>query len=78
TLDVLEGLGDLAGRLKALHVETEAVPFFRGQRLDGEVTAFLSDRGFDMIQREGRQAVTGNVVGQQYDSVWIHRRYLRR
>lgn len=77
TLDVLEGLGDLADRLKALHVETEAVPFFRGQRLDGEVTAFLSDLGFDMIQRDGRQAMAGNVLGQQYDSVWIHRRHMR-
>lgn len=78
TLDVLEGLGDLANRLKALHVETEAAPFFRGQRLDGAVTAFISACGFDMVRREGRQAVTGSIVGQQYDSVWIHRRYLRR
>lgn len=76
TLDVLEGSGDLLGDLKALHVETEAVPFFRGQRLDTEVTGFLSARGFEMILREGRVGTTGHVVGQQYDSVWIRKGYL--
>jgi FkbM family methyltransferase len=75
TLDVLEGLGEFAGGLKALHVETEAVPFFRGQRLDDAVTAVLSGHGFQIIQREGRQGVTGKIVGQQYDTIWVHRRY---
>jgi FkbM family methyltransferase len=78
TLDVLEGLGDLASGLKALHVESEDAPFFRGQRLDPEVTVFLQSLGFGMVQREGRLAVTGPVAGPQYDSVWIHRRFLRR
>ena len=78
TLDVLEGMGPLVEGLKALHVETEAVPFFRGQRLDPEVTAFLSQRGFEMIRRVGREGTTGHVVGQQYDSIWIPARYLRR
>ena len=78
TLDVLEGFGDLLGDLKAVHVETEAVPFFRGQRLDSEVTQFLSAHGFRMIQREGRIARTGDVVGEQYDSIWIPERYLPR
>lgn len=78
TLDVLEGLGDLAPRLGALHVESEEVPFFRGQRLDGEVGACLESLDFELVQREGRQAATDRVVGQQYDSVWIHRRYTRR
>ncbi len=75
TLDVLEGSGGIADRLKALHVETEAVPLFRGQRLDDEVTRFLSAHDFRMVWREGRQAVAGPIFGQQYDSVWIHRRY---
>lgn len=75
TLDVLEGCGALVDGLKALHVESEAVPFFRGQRLDQAVTRFLSERGFRMVYREGRQGVTGQIVGQQYDSVWISGRY---
>ena len=78
TLDVFEGMGQLVERLKAIHVETEAVPFFRGQRLDPEVTAFLTKRGFELVQREGRVATTGHVVGQQYDSTWIAARYLQR
>jgi FkbM family methyltransferase len=77
TLDVLEGLGDLAPSLKALHVESEAVPFFRGQRLDPEVTNFLQVLDFEMVQREGRLAMSGSILGPQYDSVWIHRRFLR-
>lgn len=77
TLDVLEGLGDLAPRLKALHVESEAVPFFRGQRLDPEVTNLLQVMDFEMVQREGRLAMSGAILGPQYDSVWIHRRFLR-
>lgn len=75
TLDALEGLGGLASGLKALHVETEDVPFFRGQRLDDAVSSVLTGHGFRMIQREGRQGVTGQIVGQQYDSIWIHGRY---
>lgn len=78
TLDVLEGLGGLLGDLKALHAETEAVPFFRGQRLDDEATRFLSAHGFRMTQREGRIARTGDVVGEQYDSIWISERYMPR
>jgi FkbM family methyltransferase len=75
TLDILEGAGDLLDRMKALHVETESAPLFRGQRLDDEVTRFLSARSFRMVWRLGRQAVAGPIVCQQYDSVWIHRRY---
>jgi FkbM family methyltransferase len=78
TLDVLEGLGGLATGLKALHVESEDVPFFRGQRLDAEVSACLRGLGFDMVRRDGRLAITGRIAGPQYDSVWIHRRFLRR
>ncbi len=77
TLDVLEGLGGLETGLKALHVETEDVPFFRGQRLDDAVTVSLTGHGFRMVQREGRQGVTGPIVGRQYDTIWVHRRYVR-
>jgi hypothetical protein len=76
TMEVLEGFRSDLEKVSALHVESEEVPFFRGQRLDPEVTALLRAAGFEMVARTERQAVAGEVVGRQYDSVWIARRWV--
>jgi FkbM family methyltransferase len=76
TLEVLEGFRKGLDRVAALHVESEEVAFFRGQRLDPEVTEMLSSAGFSQVARTERQAVTGEIVGRQFDSVWVARRFL--
>ncbi len=68
TLELLEGMGNLLKTVKIMHIETEDYPFFKGQKLDNEVTKFLLDSGFEMIEKS-RCVITKGA--HQFDSVWI-------
>jgi FkbM family methyltransferase len=68
TLEVLEGMGDILKTVKIMHIETEDYPFFKGQKLDNEVTKFLLDNGFTVLKKSRCVLTAGNY---QLDSVWI-------
>jgi FkbM family methyltransferase len=65
TLDVLEGTHGILRTVKIMHVETETVEYFKGQRLHDEVVRFLVAAGFMPI------AMHGDLGQHQYDSVWV-------
>lgn len=68
TYEVLEGMGKLLSTVKIMHIETEDYPFFKGQKLDDEVVAFLLLNKFTMIERSSC-SIVGNC--HQFDSVWV-------
>ena len=69
TLDVLEGAPRCLQSVVALHVETEDVPYFAGQRgLDVDVARLL-DPAFVVVAREA--VLIG--AGHQYETVWVRR-----
>lgn len=72
TYEVLEGLGNLLSDVKIMHIETEDYPFFKGQKLHGEVAKLLHDAGFTMV----RQSRVRIAQGHQFDSVWVNEKYL--
>ncbi len=70
SLEVLRSFGDVLDTVKIMHIETEDYEFFKGQRLHDDVVAFLTSKGFEMID------ISGNDVegrGNQYDSIWINK-----
>lgn len=72
TYEVLVGMGDLLPQTKIMHIETESIQYFKGQKLHGEVAALLSEAGFVMV-RQSRVCIGS---GYQYDSVWLNEKYL--
>jgi FkbM family methyltransferase len=72
TYEVLEGMGELLGQVKIMHIETESIAYFKGQRLHGDVAKLLADSGFSMV----RQSQVKIGAGKQYDSVWVNNEYL--
>ena len=71
TYEVLEGMGDLLKQTKIMHIETESVQFFKGQKLHNAVAELLSS-DFSMI----RQSQVRIGSGYQYDSVWVNNEYM--
>jgi len=73
TYDVFEGMGDLLDTVKIMHIETETVAYFSGQKMlhDG-VCNFLKTLGFTMLKLAGARIQHGT----QYDSVWINNEHL--
>ena len=67
TYEVLIGMGFLLDAVKIMHIETEDVHYFAGQKLHKEVEELLEERGFKCIDIQGARINSG----QQYDSVWI-------
>jgi FkbM family methyltransferase len=72
TYEVLEGMGDLLGQTKIMHIETESIQFFKGQKLHGAVAELLTNAGFSMV-RQSQVRISG---GYQYDSVWVNNEYM--
>lgn len=68
TLEVLEGMGDELDQVSIMHLETESVPYFTGQRLHPEVVAFLEERGWVLTEIKTLRI----AHGAQYDTVWIN------
>lgn len=59
-LAVLRGAGALLDRVRAVWMEVEAIPLYRGQPLKPEVEAFMTGHGFEM-----RKDTVGSVSGDQ-------------
>jgi len=73
TYDIFEGMGWLLDEVKIMHIETESIHYFAGQKkLHNDVCKFLIDKGFTCLKEAG--ARIGN--GSQYDTVWIKNEYL--
>lgn len=69
TYEVLEGMGHLLDTVRIMHIETEDYQFFKGQKLDNDVTALLSDRGFTLIKKT---SCLISDSGYQFDSIWVN------
>jgi FkbM family methyltransferase len=59
-LAVLEGAGRLLDRVRAIWMEVEAIPLYRGQPLKPEIEAFMTGHGFKV-----RKDTVGRVSGDQ-------------
>lgn len=68
TYEVLVGMNNELNKVKVLHIETESYPFFQGQRLHDEVSEFLRNRKFRLVQLS---SIKINKNGFQHDSVWV-------
>jgi FkbM family methyltransferase len=60
-LAVLRGAGTLLARTRAVWMEVEAVPLYRGQPLKPEVEAFMTERGF-RIAKDTVGAISGDQL----------------
>lgn len=72
THEVLVGMGELLSQTKIMHIETESIAYFKGQKLHKDVAELLTTAGFSMV----RQSSVRIGGGYQYDSVWINEKYL--
>lgn len=70
TYEVLKGMGDLLSTIKIMHIETETIQYFQGQKLHQEVIELLEENNFSMI--DSTSCSIGS--GAQCDSVWINNR----
>lgn len=69
TYDIFEGMGSLLDTVKIMHIETETVPYFSGQKmLHPGVCDYLTKKGFRCLGQAGAKI----QHGIQYDSVWIN------
>lgn len=68
TYEVLKGMEDLLYTIRIMHIETETVQYFQGQKLHHEVSKFLEENNFSMI--DFTSCPIGS--GKQCDSVWIN------
>ncbi len=69
TYDIFEGMGSLLDTVKIMHIETETVPYFIGQKmLHPGVHDYLTKKGFRCLIQAGAKIQRGI----QYDSVWIN------
>ena len=61
-------MGSLLDTVKIMHIETETVPYFSGQKmLHPGVCDYLTKKGFRCLGQAGARI----QHGIQYDSVWI-------
>lgn len=68
--EVIEGFGKYIEGVKAVHIETEDYPYFKGEKLHNEVFALLEKKGFVCLQ-VNKNRVDEN--GHQYDSIWVRK-----
>jgi len=71
TYDVLNN-SHILKTIKIMHIETEDYEFFKGQKLDDDVTVLLVNNNFQLICKSGYFPTKD---GKQYDSVWINNLY---
>ena len=73
TFEVLSGMGELLKTVKIMHIETESIKYFAGQKkLHSEMCSYLTTSGFTCLRTQGARIETGH----QYDSVWINNDYM--
>lgn len=71
--DILKG-GSVALRtIKAIHVETETIPYFDGQKLDCDVSDLLQMSGFKVVKAVAGADITNSQghIGQQKETIWV-------
>lgn len=68
TLEVLEGMEADLEKVSIMHLETESVQYFQGQRLHPEVAGWLQERGWKLLEKKALRIMDG----VQYDTVWIN------
>lgn len=76
TYDILADMSTnkILNGVKLLHIETESFPFFKGQKLDNECCDILESNNFECIMKSGYNPTKD---GEQFDSVWINKSYLK-
>jgi FkbM family methyltransferase len=70
TYEVLSGFGKSIQMVKAVQVETEFLPIWKGQKTWSDVYKLLSIKGFQLIDYRLHEG------GTQADSFWIQKRYV--
>lgn len=73
TFEVLNSFGEYLKNVKALHIETERIEYFKDQTLEKEVFEFLIKNGFILLEKNERI----DVVLHQSDSIWINNKLLQ-
>lgn len=66
--EVLEGMGSEITNVKAIQIETEDVPNFENQKLDIDIHNFLTDKGFELLDKKPCWA-------SQFDCLYINKKY---
>ena len=67
TWEVLSSFGNDLLRIKSMHLETETIPYWKGQKLHPEVVKLMEEFNYE-IQWQNE--------GKQLDSIWIHKSLL--
>lgn len=73
TWDVLAGGRRTLRTVKALHIETETIEYFEGQKLDLSVNWVLAELGFKVIKAVSGPEIMNSEgqIGVQYESIWV-------
>ena len=76
TYDILYDMStnNILKGVKLLHIETESFPYFEGQKLDKDCCDILENNNFKCIMKSGYNPTKD---GEQFDSVWINKSYLK-
>lgn len=69
--EVLLGFGAALNKVKAIHVEAENTPVWKGQYLYKDISKLLSDNGFELVSFELKDSI-------QSDSFWIKKNLLKQ
>ncbi len=70
--NALVGLGNKIYDVKAMHIEVETRPYFVGQTLQKAVHSHLIEYNFELVKSE-----RVHVDVQQYDEIWINKKYIK-
>jgi FkbM family methyltransferase len=73
TYEILKSMGDKLTGIKIMHIETESYPFFEGQKLHAEVELILLENNFQLVELSSVNIANG----QQHDSVWVNKKFLK-
>lgn len=63
--EILKGFNKLLKNIKFIHIETERVEYFKGQKLEKDVFKILLENNFKMLEHS-------HCCLEQYDSVWTY------
>lgn len=66
--EVLEGFGNYLNNVKSIHIESEHIELWKGQRLFSDVEALLVEHNFELVFFERHK--------DQSDSIWVSRQYI--
>jgi FkbM family methyltransferase len=67
--EVLIGMGENIREVKAIQVETESIPCFKGQKIDEDVSKYMNHMGFELVDKQ-------RCWNVQYDCLYINKRQI--